>query len=605
MDILSTIQTFQNVIKTSLLSDALKLSLLQKLDTIECRWKDKNLYVGIVGEFSSGKSTLINALIGQDYFVTNSLQGTTTVITSIRYGNSVNLELRYKNGDVKSYSRNKLSLIEKYLPETYSSLSIGDKIKIMAGDFFGMNGKDDFMLNIFDVVTTSNEISKEMDEVVVCYPSDFLKNGIVLIDTPGTDSLIPMHTEITKSALMNKCNLALVIIPSNSPVSMTLSDFISENLEHCLDYCYFLLTKIELVRKESERNELLKGMAIRLQYSLEIDDPQIIPAPTLLSLEERHIIEPAKILGHLSIEQRANLLNNYNRDMVQLFQHLNEKKELAIHSTIVKLLGCFSEEATISLKDILEEKKALLRDMQANRTIPLDVLLKEFNRTDLSTIHKIVLDRILSRFTSCRSTFEREINKYITNADSKDEIQGIMDLKDVCAKGQEYYKECFDYIIAQTNWLIQYSVNAISIFESRFKQAYGIDPVEFIPKVDSNSITIRNYKNSFSTSSLSTFPLKRMFIKKEAIRSEMRIAVKNYLEYVFDKLYNQYSSKIIKIDGKLLQNVDKLLQQYLKKFEKIINVRIATELKTEALVSSEIELIEQHINKILSAANFR
>ncbi len=64
----------------------------------------------------SGKFTLINALIGQDYFVTNSLQGTTTIITSIRYGSSVNLELRYKNGDVKSYSRNKLSLIEKYLP---------------------------------------------------------------------------------------------------------------------------------------------------------------------------------------------------------------------------------------------------------------------------------------------------------------------------------------------------------------------------------------------------------------------------------------------------------------------------------------------------------
>jgi len=605
MNILLTIQTLQNVIKTSLLSEDLKLSMLQKLNTIEHRWKDRNLYVGIVGEFSSGKSTLINSLIGQDYFVTNSLQGTTTVVTSIRYGSSINLELRYKNGDIKSYSKNKLSLIEKYLPEHYSNLSIGDKIRIKAGDFLGMNGKDDFMLKIFDTITTSNEISKEMDEVVVFYPSDFLKNGIILIDTPGTDSLIPMHTEITKSALMNKCNLALVIIPSNSPVSMTLSDFISENLEHCIDYCHFLLTKIELVRKESERNELLNGMAIRLQYSLDIDNPHIIPAPTLLSLEERHIIEPSEKLGHLSIEQRTTLINNYNKDVIQLFQHLNEKKELAIQKTIVKLLADFSEELANSLKNILKEKKSLLKDKQANRTVPLETLLKEFDRTDLSTIHEIVLDRILSQFISSRSNFEREINALIINANSKDDIQGVMDLENVCAKGQVYYKGCFEYMVSQTNWLMQYFVNAASKFGLRFKQLYGIESIEFIPKVDPNSITIRNYNNSFSTSSLSTFPLKRMFIKKESIRSEMKNAVKNYLEYKFEKLYDQYSSKIIKINDKLIQNIDKLLKQYLKKFEKVINARITNEYKNEAVISSQIELIEQHLIKISSITNYK
>ena len=53
MDVVQTIQTLRNIIKTSLLSDSVKLSLSQKLDTIEHRWKDKSLYVGIVGEFSS------------------------------------------------------------------------------------------------------------------------------------------------------------------------------------------------------------------------------------------------------------------------------------------------------------------------------------------------------------------------------------------------------------------------------------------------------------------------------------------------------------------------------------------------------------------------
>lgn len=282
-----------------------------------------------------------------------------------------------------------------------------------------------------------------------------------------------------------------------------------------------------------------------------------------------------------------------------------KKKELAIQKTIVKLLADFSEELANSLKNILKEKKSLLKDKQANRTVPLETLLKEFDRTDLSTIHEIVLDRILSQFISSRSNFEREINALIINANSKDDIQGVMDLENVCAKGQVYYKGCFEYMVSQTNWLMQYFVNAASKFGLRFKQLYGIESIEFIPKVDPNSITIRNYNNSFSTSSLSTFPLKRMFIKKESIRSEMKNAVKNYLEYKFEKLYDQYSSKIIKINDKLIQNIDKLLKQYLKKFEKVINARITNEYKNEAVISSQIELIEQHLIKISSITNYK
>lgn len=600
MDVVQTIQTLRNIIKTSLLSDSVKLSLSQKLDTIEHRWKDKSLYVGIVGEFSSGKSTLINALIGQDYFVTNSLQGTTTITTSIRYGDSINLELRYKNGEVKSYSRNKLALIEKYLPEIYSELSFGDKIKIKAGDFFGMNKKDDFMLKIFDIVTTSNEISNEMDEVVVFYPSEFLKNGIVLIDTPGTDSLIHKHTEITKSTLRNKCNLALIIIPSNSPVSITLSDFISDNLGHCIDYCSFLLTKIELLRKDKERDELMTGVSIRLQYSLDIDDPHIISAPTLLSLEERGIIEPTGKLTHLSKEQRACLSDNFNRDIIQLFQNLSEKKQSAIYSTVNRLLTDFIAEVTNSLQDLLKEEEAILKEKQDNRTIPLEDFIKNFDRKELDTNHEIALDRIMDYFTKIRSNFEREINTIISNAETKDEIQDVMKLESVLEKAQANYKECYDYMNEQTNWIIQCSLNAMSEFEKDFQQTYKIEPIDFSSPVETNSITIKNYRNTFSKSSLSTFPLKRMFIKKEQIRSEMREAVHNYLETIFDKLYNQYKPKIMKIDDRIKRSIEKYILLYPKKFEKIINARIDDEYRTENLISSGIKMTSEQINRISS-----
>lgn len=565
MNIPADIRLIRKVIRTSLLSEIQQQSLLTRLDSIERRWNDSNLYVGIVGEFSSGKSTLINSLIGQDYFVTNCVQGTTTVITSIRYGNSINLELRYKNGEIIKYSSNKLSLIERFLPDDYARLSFADKIKIKAGDFLSLNGKDVYMLKIFDIVTTSNEISTELDEVVVYYPSDFLKNGIVLIDTPGTDSLIDTHSEITRNAIANKCDLAFVIVPALTPVSITLSDFISENLEHCINYCHFLVTKIEMI-KERERQNHLAGVAKRLISMNEIDNPHVIAAPTLLSLENRGIIEQTGLLNGLSSNEIEYLMSKYDKDISNLFAHINESKDVSKKKAIGRQLHDLINDVLSDLNILLTEKRELLHEKQSNRTIPLESLLSKLNRKDISYIHEIALDRIRSKFSSERSAFERYVYSDISNADSIVEIQGSMTSESSIKMGQQYFQTCYNYTVEQTIWILSYCNDAIRKFGNIFRETYSIEPLKYSSGLDANSISTKAYMSSFSTSSLSTFPLKRMFVKKDTIRDEMREAVRNYLIAKFDGLYGYYSSKVIKLNEKLCKSVDKLIQQYNKKF---------------------------------------
>lgn len=596
MNLSTDITTIRQIIKSSLLDDSQKQSFIKRLDSIERRWSDGYLYVGIVGEFSSGKSTLINALIGQDYFVTNSLQGTTTVITSIRYGSSINLELRYKNGEIVKYSNHKLAMIEQFLPEEFSCLSFIDKLRIKTGDFLSLNGKDDFMLKIFDIVTTSNIISKELDEVTVYYPSDFLKNGIVLIDTPGTDSLIPEHTEITKNAIANKCNLAFVIIPALTPVSITLSDFISENLEHCINHCHFLVTKIEMIR--DDRQAHLIGVSKRLINSLEIETPHVIAAPTLLSLEERQIIEQTGLLSKLSRREKDALISTYNKDIANLFSKIHENKSKSKQVSTEKLLKDLLSNFLIELNKLLENKETLLRRKQSNRTIPLETLLSHLNQKDLAAAHELVLDRIKSHFSSERIAFEQKVYSDISDADTKNEIQDSIRSESAIKLGQSCFRSCFNYVIEQTNWLISYYRDSVKKMENEFKTSYELETLELTPVIDSSSISFRNYKNSFSTSSLSTFPLKRMFIKKDTIRSEMRVAVREYLITKFDKLFNQYSFKVIKCDEKLIKQVDKLLQQYARKFTKKINSRIAQELEIEKSIVAEITLIKNHVHDI-------
>src|SRR4051812_31882824 len=63
-----------------------KEALFTELDAIESKQKDKNLYMAVVGEFSTGKSTLINGFLRREILKMDVLQATTAASTKIIYG---------------------------------------------------------------------------------------------------------------------------------------------------------------------------------------------------------------------------------------------------------------------------------------------------------------------------------------------------------------------------------------------------------------------------------------------------------------------------------------------------------------------------------------
>jgi len=57
------LQFIQEVLQRTEIPDLLRLELQQQVDRIRQRQQDPKLYLAVVGEFSSGKSTFINALL--------------------------------------------------------------------------------------------------------------------------------------------------------------------------------------------------------------------------------------------------------------------------------------------------------------------------------------------------------------------------------------------------------------------------------------------------------------------------------------------------------------------------------------------------------------
>lgn len=87
-------------------TDERMAELRHEQEHLQRRMSDERLYVGVVGEFSSGKSTFINALLGLDILKEDILQGTTCAPTLLSYAPAFDVDIVMKqHQEIISYSR--------------------------------------------------------------------------------------------------------------------------------------------------------------------------------------------------------------------------------------------------------------------------------------------------------------------------------------------------------------------------------------------------------------------------------------------------------------------------------------------------------------------
>jgi len=127
------------------------------------------LKIMVMGEFSTGKSTLINAIIGQN-IATVDATPTTAVITVFLYGEDDKVLVHSKDGTVSEYNSDKfsemtskngdstnsnfrstISYVERFLP-----LNILKKISIV--DSPGFNDIDEEHVNVTRAFTDSSDV---------------------------------------------------------------------------------------------------------------------------------------------------------------------------------------------------------------------------------------------------------------------------------------------------------------------------------------------------------------------------------------------------------------------------------------------------------------
>lgn len=222
----------------------------EQLGLIRKKMKEKKLNISVIGEFSTGKSTFINALLRKELLASSALQGTTVASTIFDYDSRYRIHLEYLDGRKD----------QKLVYPAFSDL------------------KDDL-----DRYTTVPETAKQLKTVRVYLPSEILKKNFRIIDTPGTNVTEAWHEDVTVRTLKNNSDLSIVLISAEKPAPETMIKFLKKNLKSILPQCVFIVTKLDLIRKR-ERMQQLSYVKMKLEEELELKEAVVLPyiSPTVL-----------------------------------------------------------------------------------------------------------------------------------------------------------------------------------------------------------------------------------------------------------------------------------------------------------------------------------
>jgi len=389
--------------------------LQSSLNKILIRQNDEKLYLGIIGEFSSGKTTFLNTLLQSDFLKTHAVQGTTLITTFIEYGETIELLVDCHDGGCLSYSRDREELMRRGFPngspfpEVSSSLEIGHLVRAL---------------------TTDSRNTGVFKKIRLYYPSPILHKGIVLIDTPGIDAVDESHLQVTSRALREDCDLAVIMVPSGIPFTQTLQEFLTRYIPDNLHRCLFLLTKTELLRNSTERELVHTNVTTRLSAFLKVKNMKVYPAPTLLALEEAHLIERTGLLEKIPSEERRSLVEEYQATMADLFQQLSEKKQWVLTERLISL----TNSLLVSLDHDLRTFEATCirekQNLESNRIPDIEaytVARRALFHSHLQQKTEACLVQLQQQVEAEREGGIRYFSARIDNAGSKRELAQVID----------------------------------------------------------------------------------------------------------------------------------------------------------------------------------
>ncbi len=359
----SALSSLKEIAGSESLTTEQKESLLHQLQAAEARFNDSKLNLAIIGEFSCGKSTFINALFRREILSTN-MQPTTAVPTYITWNNSFSDD-PYGQYAVTVYDSN---------GNPFSLVKDDDRKKFE--DFAGIQ-LPQTPERLIDAVTTDNSLTGIVSKVTIEAPVDTQYKRICLIDTPGVNpgtEGTAEHVRVTQEVLRDAADAAIIMFPADQVYTASFGKFLEENASHLLKHSIFIITKCDIIRTEPE----LKNLADFVSYHLSqigVADPEVHCISASYALDA--YLDDAQ--NKISKDDRM-WKKRFETTIKTIFKELANRRSIIVHENVKNVLDQITYLLTESLstkrKGLDKIREDLIKFSPENMKAECEELLK-------------------------------------------------------------------------------------------------------------------------------------------------------------------------------------------------------------------------------------
>lgn len=332
------------------------LTYTARLLEIERRAIDPRLYLAVIGEFSSGKSTFINALLRRR-LLKASCAATTASVTKVVPGACLRVTATFNDGTTITATETELEELRTHILGIHPA------------------GGTSSLEQLLELLTSESSVANHVRDVEVEVPGRRLDERIVILDTPGIGAgaeTASAHAALTASVMSTLADGAVVLIPSAAPMSRTLVKFLDTHAKPFLHRCVFVITGADR-HTPDERDRVLYFVRQQLRASLDLDEPLILQAAAIAMVPIRDL--PAAVEAGWA-EWRPKFV----RLEADLTNALQRQRMIIIAERLARLL----ESAVEDIAHDLDSRRMTLDDEKArldeHTVTAIDVVLETLER---------------------------------------------------------------------------------------------------------------------------------------------------------------------------------------------------------------------------------
>lgn len=399
-DIKTKIKSLHNEIKEIAKASKEEATLQERsinlLDRVHNNLENQKFSIGVTGVLSAGKSSFLNALLGEEILATSTIPETAN-LTVLKFADKQGAKVYFWS--TKQWEDLiQDSEFDKGLREfiTQSQKKFGESL----GQYILPNTRtQNITLNELATYTSANHDSKMcnlIQKVELFTPLKFLQNGVDIVDTPGLDDPITKREEITKSYL-NDCDLVIHLMNASCAATQVDIDFILETLlERNISRLLVVLTKIDLISsnelqqslnytKQSLENQI-KKISAKIDTKSVLSRITFLPISSYLKLSQPSNTQngfealeqylDSMLLGENSLKHR-DILFLASKNLTKITQDFTQDFHLKL-----KLLNANNEE----LQEFIAQERAQNQALEAKARHTITQIQEKNNALDSSLI---------------------------------------------------------------------------------------------------------------------------------------------------------------------------------------------------------------------------